>query len=229
MNKLVLVLAAIVIAALGVFAWSQRAGRIDAEGQLGLDASRVLSVHFSNRADVRVAKLDGEILARATDPGFGGLLPSEQTIRIPASVDYFIDMSKVEQSSYRWDANTRTVTIDVPDIAMERPNLDWANVKIEQGGIIISRRAGRELMKRTAALASNRAKATAASEQNMAKARENARAVVARMAAAPLEAARLRDVRVAVSFPWEPKAGSADPSRIDRSRRIEDVLKDGKS
>ena len=62
--------------------------------------------------------------------------------------------------------------------------------------------------------------------EHLNKARENARAVLTRMASGPLAAAGIDDVRVAVSFPWEPKSATGNGEQMDRSRRIEDVLQE---
>ena len=61
--------------------------------------------------------------------------------------------------------------------------------------------------------------------QRLDQARANARAVIARMAQAPLQAAGLGEVQVAVKFPWE-TGDKAAAERWDQSRRMEEVLKE---
>ena len=211
------------LAGLAFYAWSQHEARVEAEERLGLDASRVLAEHFSKRGDIRVATLSGKVIARSEDKGFLGVVPSEQTTTLPFTVDYFIDTGRMGPSSYRWDEETRTLTIDIPDVQVAKPNIDEAAGQTEQQGVYISRRESLDLARQTSERAAGRSMQAAESPENMNKARENARAVVARMAQGPLAAAGLEDVRVAVSFPWEPKQPS-DGERWDQSRRIEDVL-----
>lgn len=219
---LLLVLAA-ALAALAFYAWSQREARVEAERQIGLDASRVLAEHFSRRGDIRVATLSGKVIARAEDEGFLGVVPSEQTTTLPFTVDYFIDASRMGQNSYRWDEETKTLTIDIPDVKVAKPNIDETAGRTEQEGVYISRRASLDLARQTSQRAAARSVKAAQRPENLNRARENARAVVRRMAEGPLAAAGLDDVRVAVSFPWEPKQPS-DRERWDESRRVEDVL-----
>ena len=224
MRKPGLILVALLVAAVAVFAWWQYSARVEAERTLGLDASRVLSEHFSRAAAVKVATLNGEVIAGGEDKGFMGMLPSERTTKTPYSVDYFVDLSRMGPRSYRWEEATRTLTIDIPDVAAGKPNIDEAQATSQQKGLFISRRAALELARETSRRASAASVKAAAKPEHMGRARENARTVVATMAAGPLAAAGLDDVRVAVSFPWEPKGRGLPTEQMDRSRRVEEVL-----
>jgi hypothetical protein len=229
MRKSLLIAAAVILAAAALFAWSQHRARVEAERTLGLDAARVLSEHFSRASALKVATLSGRVTAQGDDKGFLGLVPSEQRTTMPYTVDYFVDLSRLGPDSYRWDPQTRTMTIDIPDVTIAKPNIDAAQARSRQEGLFISRRAGLELAREASARAAAASRKSAQKPEHVARARANARNAVANLAAAPLAAAGLEDVRVAVSFPWEPKARAADPSQMDRSRRIEDVLNDAKS
>jgi hypothetical protein len=227
-KRKVLVALAAIVAALAVYAWSQYSARMEAERTLGLNAARVLSEHFSKAAALKVATLSGRVVAQGEDKGFLGLVPTEQRTATPFTVDYFVDLSRLGPSAYRWDPETRTMTIDIPDVTVGKPNIDEARARSEQEGLFISRRAALALAREASARATAASRTAAAKPEHLDRARANARTVVANLAAAPLAAAGLEDVRVAVSFPWEPKAGSADPAQMDRSRRIEEVLNDSK-
>lgn len=219
-------LAALVLL-LGLFAWSQYSARIEAERTLGLDASRVVAEHFSRAAAIKVGTLSGRTVAKGTDPGFLGLIRSEQTTTIPFSVDYFVDVARLDQRSYRWDPETRTLSLEIPDVAIAPPNIDETAARTDQSGVYISRRASLELARQTSKRAAERSREAARKPENLEKARENARRVVAGMALGPLAAAGLGDVQVAVRFPWEAKAGDAAATEDwDRSRPIEEVLKE---
>lgn len=224
MRKIGLLALALIVAGLAVFAWFQYSARVEAERNLGLDASRVLAEHFSKASALKVATLSGRVVARGDDKGFLGMVPSERRTMTPFTVDYFVDLSRLGPRSYRWDQQSRTLTIDIPDVTIAKPNIDEAQARSEQEGLFISRRASLELAREASARATAASRASAQKPEHLDRARENARTAVANLASAPLAAAGLENVRVAVSFPWEPKIRSADPSQLDRSRRIEDVL-----
>lgn len=221
-----LVLALLLIAAAGLYAWRQSVAREEAERQLGLDASRVLSVHFSAAAQIKVGALSGEVVTRGRTESLGGLVRSEQTVKAPYAVDYFVDVSRLGPANYRWDADTRTITVEVPDVVPATPNIDEANAQANQSGLWISRGAGLELARQTSRRAAQRAAETAKRPEHLDRARQNARIVIERLASAPLEAAGLGEVRVAVRFPWEGRPGTRDGEYLDASRPIADVLKE---
>lgn len=226
-NVLILVLA--LVALVGFVAWSQYSARMEAERTLGLDASRVVAEHFSKAAAVKVGTLTGKTVAKGTNEGFLGLVKSEQTTTIPFTVDYFVDVTRVDQSSYRWNPETKTLTVDIPDVTVAKPNIDETAARSKQSGLYISRQASMDLAKQTSRRAAARSQQAAQKPENMQKARENAKAVVARMAQGPLAAAGLGEVRVEVSFPWERKNADAPTQQWDQSRRMEDVLEERKA
>ncbi|HWH22441.1 MAG TPA: DUF4230 domain-containing protein, partial [Allosphingosinicella sp.] len=134
LNKNLIVLLVAVVALLGLFAWSQYNARVEAERTLGLEASRVVAEHFSKAAAVKVGTLSGKTVARAEDEGFLGLVKSEQTTTIPFTVDYFVDVSRLGERSYRWDPETKTLTVDIPDVTVAQPNIDETAAKSAQNG-----------------------------------------------------------------------------------------------
>ena len=225
LRKAPLLILGLVLAALALFAWWQRAERIEAERRLGLDASRVVSESFSNAAEVKVGTLNGRIVARGEDRGFLGVIPSEQTTALPFSVDYFVDLDRIGQADYAWDQESKTLTVAIPDVTVGKPNIDETAATSRQKGIYISRRASKELAQQTSRYASARSTQAARDPKRLEQARSNARQVVARMAQAPLQAAGLGEVQVAVKFPWETGDASAK-ERWDQSRRPEEVLKE---
>lgn len=230
MNSLRLTIIAMVIAALGIFAWSQYSARVEAENKLGFDASRILSEHFARAAAVKVATLSGEVIARGEDEGFLGIVPSKQRTRTPYSVDYFVDVSRLGPSSYRWNAESRILTIDIVDVTTGKPNVDESRAVSQQEGLFISRRASLDMARQASARAVAASNRTARKPDHMNRARANARAVITRIAEGPLAAAGLEDVRVAVSFPWERKAPAGlSGETMDGSRPIEDVLAERKA
>lgn len=230
MKKSLMIVLVAVVALLGLFAWSQYRARIEAERTLGLDASRVVAAHFSKAAAVKVGTLSGKTVAKGTNEGFLGLVKSEQTTTIPFTVDYFVDVTRVDERSYRWNPETKTLTVDIPDVTVAKPNIDETAARSKQSGLYISRGASLDLARQTSQRAAARSKEAAQKPENLQKARANAKAVVARMAQGPLAAAGLGEVRVEVSFPWERKnATDVPPERWDQSRRMEEVLEERKA
>jgi hypothetical protein len=225
-RRTIILAALIVVAALGAFAWWQHSARQEAERQLGLDAARIVSARFEDRGDLRVASLRGTIVARGDDKGFMGIVPTQQTTQTPYSVDYFLDLRRITPGSYDWNGEARTLTIEVPDVTVAKPNIDETAAQSRQKGLFISRRAALELARQTSQRAAAKSVEQAQKPEYMAKARENAREEVIQMAQGPLQAAGMDDVRVAVRFPWEPKAGSGSSERWDQSRRVEEVLEE---
>lgn len=227
LNKRVLLAALAIAALLLAFAWSQYAARREAERSLGLDAARIVSSQFSGRSDLRVGTLRGELVASGSDKGLLGLLPSEQVTALPYSVDYYLKLSEIDQRSYRWDAKAKTLTVDVPDVKVGPPNIQEAAAQSRQKGLFISRRASLELARQVSQRAAAKSRQEALKPENLNRARENARAEIARMSGQPLAAAGLGEVRVAVRFPWEPRDGSAvSVERWDQSRPMEEVLRE---
>lgn len=226
MKRTPLIILAIVLAAAALFAFWQRSERIEAERRLGLDASRVVSESFSNAAEVKVGTLSGKIVARGEDRGFLGLVPSEQTTQLPFSVDYFVDLDRIGQADYQWDQETKTLTVAVPDVTVGKPNIDETAATSRQKGVYISRSASQELARQTSRFANARSMKAARDPKRLEQARANAKAVVARMAQGPLQAAGLGEVQVAVKFPWETGDAAGASERLDQSRRMEDVLEE---
>jgi len=224
--RLKLTIAAVVLVAAAAFVvwWANvRADR--AERQLGLDAARTLSESFAKARDLRVATLSGEVIARGSDPGFANVLPTSMTMRYPYAVDYFVDLRRVDSSAYRWDADTQTMTVRLPDVAPARPNIDAGRAdRIGTTGVFMTRDAAQRLNTQVAARAALRATESAAKPEHLNRARASAREVIGDLVATPLRAAGLGAVKVVVRYPWEGDARGV-PVRWDESRSVEEVLK----
>lgn len=219
-------LAAVLLAiATGLAIWWADA-RVDrAERQLGLDAARTLSETFAKARDLRVATLSGEVIARGSDPGFAQLLPTSMTIRYPYSVDYFVDLRRIDASRYRWDAASRTMTVRLPDVVPARPNVDASgSERIATTGVFMSRDAAQRLNGQVAARAALSAADSARKREHLDRARASAREAMQALVGTPLRAAGLDEVKVVVRYPWEPETGGV-PVRWDESRPVEAVLR----
>ena len=212
-----------IAAALGVWWANARADR--AERQVGLYAARTLSETFAKARDLRVATLSGEVIARGTDAGFAKLLPTSMIVRYPYSVDYFLDLRRVDGSAYRWDKASKTMTVRLPDVAPARPNVDaGGGERIAMTGVFMSRDAAQRLNAQVAARASVRAGESSRKREHLDRARSSAREAMQDFVGTPLRAAGLGEVKVVVRYPWEAESGGV-PVRWDESRTVEQALR----
>jgi type II secretory pathway pseudopilin PulG len=210
-----------VIAAVAFWALSNRTDR--AERQLGLDAARTLSETFAKARDLRVATLSGEVIARGNDPGFAQLLPTSMTVRYPYSVDYFVDLRRIDRSGYRWDAASKTMTVRLPDVVPARPNVDaGGGERIGTTGVFMSRDAAQRLNAQVAARASIRAGESSRKREHLDRARASAREAMQELVGTPLRAAGLGEVKVVVRYPWEP-VGAGAAVRWDESTPLDAI------
>ncbi|NJC05406.1 hypothetical protein GGQ97_001199 [Sphingomonas kaistensis] len=185
---------------------------------------RVLSATFSNKAALKVGEINGTLDVTVVDPGAVPILRSSQKATVPYSVGYTLNLSDVGADDYRWEPAARTLTIRVPTVTAEAPNVDEANRAVAgTSGIFVTRGASANLARRASQLATAKAGEVAAEPANLAKAQQNAEKVVADLARTPLEAAGLGPITVRVITP---AAGVRDGERWDVSRSIEQVLAD---
>jgi Protein of unknown function (DUF4230) len=223
--RLKLALAALIVLAAAAAIWWANARADRAERQLGLDAARTLSETFTKARDIRVATLSGEVIARGSDPGFANLLPTSMTVRYPYSVDYFVDLRRIDGSAYRWDAATKTMTVQVPDVMPARPNVDASQAtRIGTTGVFMSRDAAQRLNGQVATRAALRATESAKKREHLDRARASAREALQDLVGTPLRAAGLGEVKVVVRYPWEANGGGR-AVRWDESRTVEQVLR----
>jgi hypothetical protein len=183
---------------------------------------RVLSATFGPQAALKVGEVTGTLDVTSVDPGAVPLLRSAQKATIPYSVGYTLDLKELGADDYRWEPERRTLTIRVPLVRPDPPNIDETRRAVQgTQGLFVTRGASTNLQRRASQLAANEARAIAAEPANLAKAQANAEALVARLAKTPLEAAGLGPVTVRVVTPVN---GSGDTERWDVSRSIEEVL-----
>ncbi len=220
--------AVLLLAVAAVMLWRAQSRADKAERQLGLESARTLSETFAKARDLRVATLSGEVIARGSDPGFAGVLPTSLTMRYPYSVDYFLDLRRIDGAAYRWNAATRTMTVRLPDVAPARPNVDAGGAtRIGTTGMFMSRDAAQRLNSQVAARAALRAADSSMKREHLDRARASAREAMQDLVATPLRAAGLGEVKVVVRYPWEPE-GQGAPVRWDESRPAREVYPEGR-
>ncbi|GAA4035033.1 hypothetical protein GCM10022281_14150 [Sphingomonas rosea] len=218
-----LLVALLVLGGLGF--WMQQKAekkRVDEELAQAQGIVRVLSATFSNKAALKVGEVKGTLDVTTVDNGALPILRSSQKATIPYSVGYTLDLSGLGADDYRWDQQNRILTIRVPIVTPEAPNVDEANRSVAgTSGVFVTRNASVNLQRRASQLATAKAGEVAAEPANLARAQANAEKVVAGLARAPLDAAGLGPLTVRVVTP---ASGTPSTERWDVSRSIEQVL-----
>ncbi len=206
----------------GQYAWNRYHEKYTVErADDGAAVTRIVSARFAGASALKVGTLSGTVQATASDVRGFGMLHSDKVVKAPFSVDYFIDVSKLGSGDLAWDGKTRTLVVEVPDVAVGAANVDESARSLsETRGLFVTREAADAMTQ----LISQRAQSVSASEarkpERLALARDNARKALGTLLGAPLSAAGYGDVRVVLAFPWE---GRRSPEEWDRSRNLKDV------
>lgn len=224
-----LVIAA-VIAAVGIAAFlvyqRYEENYVVAEEENGAAVTKLVTARLTGMSTLKVAELSGTIQSTASDIRGFGWLRSDQVVKMPYSVDYFVDVSRIGAEDLEWVEESRTLIVNAPDVVAAKPNTDEGRrTLVRTTGLFVTRGAGEELSRRASLNAERKAQAEASSPQRLAQAREHARRAVSSLMAAPLGTLGHGDARVIVTFPAERPV--RDGERWDQSRRIEDVAKEG--
>lgn len=213
----------VALAVAAAFWWQER--RVTrAEENVGLDTSRTIIDVFSRVSALDVADLHGEVVAVGMDDHSCGLFTATQTTRAPYRVGYFIDLSRLPRSAYRWNERARVMAVDVPDVTVGSPNIDAGAARTRQTGACVSRRAGQAMQLQVARRLNGAVARSANSPAHLDQARASARAAVAALVRGPLAAAGMTDVGVAVRFPGEAKPAALSVKHWNESRPLADVL-----
>ena len=222
-NRIFGIVTVAVLIAIGWFLVERHRAEQEARS-VGIEVSRTITASFVGMNALKVGTVSGDVLASSNTTTFFGIMPVVQRSKAPYSVDYFVDLSKLSVANYRWNARTRMMSIDVPDVTIAAPNIDGAKAAIIQQGVYISRGAGIALQQQAAERATAAASRTARDPKYLAQARANARAAIAQLTIAPLKAAGLTDVRVAVRFPVDPKPAAVAQEIWDESTPVAEIL-----
>lgn len=152
-------------------------------------------------------------------------LSARKTLIMPGSVRYEVDLAKLDADKVRWDAETGTLSVEMPPIEIARPEVQIDRIQsYDDGGILMALTDAEQILDQA-----NRKKGVAELAKQaenplqMRLARNAARRAVETSFALPLRAAGL-DAKVDAFFDFERGADNQD--RWDLSRSIEDVLAD---
>lgn len=189
----------------------------------GSAVTKVIAQRFAGASSLKVSELSGTIQSTAQDVRGFGWLKSDQVVKMPFSVDYFIDVSGIDASDLEWNEKTRTLIINAPDVKPGRPNIDESRrTLVQTNGLFVTRKAGEELNRRTSLHAQGRAEKEARAPERMAQARDYGRAALGKLLGAPLGALGYGDARVVVTFP--PERENRNRERWDVTTPINEVL-----
>jgi len=188
----------------------------------GLAVARVVTGKLYGSSDLRVSRLSGIVQATAATSRLWGWLKATRVVKAPYEVDYYVKLQSLSPRDFRYDEANRRLLVEVPDVVVGRPNVDEANVTIDQtSGAFVSRNAMAELQRRVSGTATRVVAAKAREPENILKARENGRAALERLFGGTLAAAGL-PVSVQVRFQGEPR--ERDATQWDLTRSLEEVL-----
>lgn len=189
----------------------------------GTAVTRLITARLSGMSSLKVAELSGTVQSTASDVRGFGWLRSDQVVKMPYSVDYFVDVSRIAPGDVEWIEGARTLIVNAPDVTVARPNTDEGQrTLVRTSGMFVTRKAGEELTRRTSQGAQAKAAAEASSPERLAQAREHARRALATLMATPLDTLGYGDARVIVTFPVE--RAVRDGEQMERSRSLDEIF-----
>ena len=187
-------------------------------------SSSLESMRAQNRLVAFVARYVSVTSAKTSRLGFS----AERTLILPGDVRYEVDLSKLREQDVRWDADTQTLSVRLPEVELAGPEVDLAAAReYGQGGLLgaLTNVEGRlDDANRAAAVADLRKQASAAVPMRLA--REAARSAIERSFSLPLKAAGFKEAKVIARFPTD---GSNDPSYIDRSLSYNQAMEEART
>ena len=211
---------AIVVLALvgGALVWRQLAEQRRRDAALG-----AMVTAFQKQNSLSVFRAQVPVFVRNSQPRLFGLLSTEQIGVVPATIEYRLDLSKLDEGSFRWNPEAQTMDLTVPPLVVSEPQLDARRAQLVNRGILMSGDAAMNLMRLNMGTARETALRESRNPQMIALARAAAREMMTQNVTLPLRAAGYDKARVTVRFADEP---AADPSYIDQSRSYNEVLEE---
>lgn len=171
-----------------------------------------------NRLSAFAAQYVAVVTSRQTRLG----LSTEKTLILPGMVRYEVDLARLRQRDVRWDKVSKTLSIILPAVETDPPQVDLARVReYGTGGLLtVLTNAGEQLDAANRVAAQNELTRQARAPVMMALARDATRRAVERSFAMPLAAAGI-DAQVNVRFANEVRDNDQS---WDVSRSVGEVL-----
>jgi len=179
------------------------------------------SMRAQNRLIAFVARYVSVTTSETTRLGFS----AKRTLILPGDVRYELDLSKLEPKDVTWNASTKTLRVQLPEVEIAGPDVDLESAQeYGEGGVLSALTdANQQLDSANRAKAVSDLRKQAQGPVQMRLAHQAARAAIERSFAMPLVAAGIRDAKVVARFPTE---GTDDPSYLDLSTPYEEAIKE---
>lgn len=132
-----------------------------------------------------------------------GLLQSEQTAIIPGRVEYYVDMSKLSDRNFIWDADKQALSVTLPPLMISPPNLSEERARYYRAGLWITGDAQRELYRKNSAAALIEARKQAQQMVLVGLAKKAAKGALTQNLSVPLRSAGFDNINVVIRFPGE--------------------------
>jgi hypothetical protein len=153
-------------------------------------------------------------------------LSTKKTLIMQGLVRYEVDLSKLAANDVRWDSDTNTLRVRIPDVEAADPQIDLGSIQeYGDGGILTALTDAEEVLDDV-----NREKGMAVLKKQadgpvpMKLARDAARRAVIQNFAVPLKAAGV-DAKVDAKFGDEIVQGTKVDTRWDYSTPIEEIVR----
>ncbi|HEX8484278.1 DUF4230 domain-containing protein [Sphingomonas sp.] len=171
-----------------------------------------------NRLSAFAARFVAVVTSRQTALGFS----TEKTLIMPGMVRYEVDLAKLTQRDVAWDAATKTLSVTLPPVQIDGPQVDLTAIREYGGGGVLTTFTDAERSLDAANRRAGQAQlvAQARGAMPMRLARDATKRAVERSFAMPLRAVGV-PATVRVRFADEPRPSS---ERWDTTRSLEEVL-----
>ncbi|MGN6377088.1 MAG: DUF4230 domain-containing protein [Sphingomonas sp.] len=148
-------------------------------------------------------------------------LSAERTLIMPGTVRYEVDLGKLSQRDLKWDAATKTLTVTLPPLEVDPPEIDMAAIRqYGSGGLLMHFSDAQQQLDQANRLAGQKELVQQAHAPTpMTLARRATMRAVSQSFALPLRAAGV-EASVKVGFAGTPE------SQWDVTKPIPDVLRD---
>lgn len=189
MRRAVALVLIVLLVAAGYLGYRQWTEKYSVSKDDGRALAQVVTASMAKTGQLRVSTLSGTVQGVGEDVRWGGLLRSDRVMKVPYSVDYFVDLSKVGTGDMMWKADTRTLTVRIPPVFWGRPDIqeDRATL-VRDRGVLITHAATLELARQASTGAQSAAGKEAARPKWIAEARQSAKEQVARLLTAAITA-----------------------------------------
>ncbi len=174
-----------------------------------------------SRLSAFAARYVAVVTSRQSQLGFS----TQKTLIMPGSVRYEVDLAKLTERDVRWDAGTRTLSVRLPAVEVEGPQVDLAAIReYGSGGVLATFTDAEKQLDEANRRAGQAELLRQARQPTMIRlARDATRRAVESNFSLPLRAAGV-DAKVQVAFADEPVAND---ERWDVSRSVAEVLGNG--